>query len=297
MELVDAKSIVRKSKGSGQSYLDAEYIMNIYRGCSHGCIYCFARGAYYNIQDFDRVRAKRNALQIIRDELRRKVKTGIITTGGMSDPYNPMEKEQLLTRHSLELINAYEFGSNIITKSDLVLRDMDIFSEIMTHSPVNISFTVTCAQDELCAKIEPNVSLSSERLQAISKLTDKGIVAGVLMDPLLPHISGTKENVTEMVKKAKAYGAQYIYASMGLTLEGIQQEYFLKEIEKLFPGMAKKYAAAYRRSYYCPCPNSKALWSAFIEECEKQNIIYEMPAINSCIRNGYHISQIQMRLD
>lgn len=297
MELVDAKTIVNRTKSLNNHYLASEYVMNIYRGCSHGCIYCFARSAYYNIDQFDRVRAKRNALQIIRDELRRKVKGGVIGTGGMSDPYNPQEKEHLLTRHSLELVNAFEFGISLMTKSDLVLRDVDILTDIKTHSPVNVSFTITCADDGLCKKIEPNVALSSARFRAINALAKSGIIAGVLLDPVLPYITDTTDNIREMVKKAKACGAAYIYISTGVTMEGIQREHFYRELDRLFPGVSDQYRRRYKDNYHCRCPRQKKLWEAFVDECEKQQILYHMPAVNYKIRAGYDLSGLQMRLD
>jgi len=184
MEWVDAKTIVTQNKSLSYDYLAAEYNMNIYRGCSHGCVYCFARGEYYKIPDFNRVRVKKDALRIVRDELARKVIPGIVSTGGMSDPYNPVEKEHLLTRHSLELLNAFTFGSCILTKSDLVVRDADVLSDIKEHSPVNVSFSITCADDETCAKVEPFAPNSSRRFAAIEALAKQGIMAGVLLDPV-----------------------------------------------------------------------------------------------------------------
>lgn len=297
MEWIEAKSIVNRNQSLNNQYLAAEYTMNIYRGCSHGCIYCFARSAYYNIEEFDRVRGKKNALQIIRDELRRKVRSGIVATGGMSDPYNPQEKEHLLTRHALELLNAFEFGISIMTKSDLVLRDTDLLQEIQEHSPVNVSFTITCAEDALCEKIEPHVATSSQRLAAIQQLAKKGIVTGILMDPILPYLTDTEENIREMVKRAKAYGADYIYCSLGVTMEGIQREYFYDAIDRLFPGTSEKYKKRYQTMYHCRCPGQKKLWESFREECEKQGILYEMPAVNQKIRWGYQLSPLQMKFD
>lgn len=297
MEWVEAKTIVHRNKTMNNYYLAAEYTMNIYRGCSHGCIYCFARGAYYDIAEFDRVRAKKDALLMIRDELRRKIKTGVIATGGMSDPYNPEEREHELTRHSLELINAFEFGISMMTKSPLVLRDIDLLTEIREHSPVNVSFTVTCAQDELCKKTEPFVAPSSERFRAIEELHKNGIISGVLLDPILPYFTDTEENIREMVRKAKAHGAVYIYASMAVTMEGIQRDYFFQEADKLFPGVSEQYRQRFQNSYRCRCPQQKKLWAAFVEECDKQQILYDMPTVNHKIRAGYNLSQLQMRLD
>lgn len=295
MEWIDAKTIVTRNKIVNRDYLAAEYTMNIYHGCSHGCIYCFARSNYYKIHDFDCVRAKKDALRIIRDDLQRKVKTGIVTTGGMSDPYNPQEKEYKLTRNSLELVNAFSFGICILTKSNLVTRDTDILKDIQEHSPVNVSFTITCSDDNVCKKIEPFVATSSERFQAIDQLAKKGIITGVLMDPILPYLTDSKENIQEMVKKAKYYGANYIYASMQVTMEGIQRDYFYQEAEKISPGISEIYQKRFKEYYYCKSPRAKKLWEAFVQECEKQKISYDMRAVNQRIRAGYDISELKFR--
>lgn len=297
MEWIDAKTIVTTNKSANYNYLAAEYTMNIYRGCPHGCIYCFARGEYYCIPDFDTVKVKRDALRIIRDDLRRKVRTGVVTTGGMSDPYNPVEKELKLTRNALELINAFEFGICILTKSDLVLRDMDILKDIKEHSPVNVSFTITAADDALCSQIEPHAALSSERFRAIERLTKNGIVAGVLLDPVLPYLTDTEENIRDMVKKAKSSGAGYIYASFSVTLEGIQRDYFYTEAEKIVPGISSKYKKRYDTRYRCASPKAARLWEAFRDECEKQKLIYDMKAANGLIRSGYYSGSSQLQFN
>lgn len=290
MEFVDAKTIVTNNKVVSRGYLAAEYTMNIYRGCSHGCIYCFARSAYYKINDFDCVRVKKDALRIIRDDLRHKVKPGVVTTGGMSDPYNPEEKEHMLTRNSLELINAFSFGMCILTKSALVTRDLDILQDIKRHSPVTINFTITCADDCDSKKIEPNAAVSSERLNAINYLTKNGIITGVLMDPVIPYLTDNFENVRELVKKAKYHGASYIYASMGVTMEGVQRDYFYQEAEKISPGISEKYKNKYKEYYHCKSPRAQKLWEVFTSECIQQGIVYDMRAANHMIRAGYEIS-------
>lgn len=297
MEWIDAKTIVTKNKAVNWSYLAAEYTMNIYRGCPHGCIYCFARGEYYKINDFDTVKVKKDALRIIRDDLQRKVIKGIVTTGGMSDPYNPLEKELQLTRHALELLNAFDFGACILTKSDLVLRDIDVLSDISAHLPVNVSFTITCADDTLSKKIEPNVSPSSCRFKAIEKLAENNITAGLLLDPVIPFITDNEDNIRNVVKKASHFGAKYIYASMAVTMEGIQRDYFFTQAEQLFPEVPDKYKKRFGNSYRCRVPKSKKMWEVFADECEKQKIIYDMRAVNQVIRKGYDINPLQMSFD
>lgn len=259
MEYIDAKTIVRKCIPNW-NYLSFEYAMDIYRGCSHGCIYCYARSSYYEKTDkFHCVRAKRDALQIIRDELMGIVRTGVVLTGGVSDSYNPKEKELKLTRNALELINAFNFGACIITKSNLVTRDTDILLDIKEHSPASVNFSITCSDDETCKKVEPFVSTTKERFEAIEYLTKNGITTGVLMDPVIPYITDTKENVQEMVKKAKNYGANYIYLSTQVTMADVQRDYFLHEAEKHYPGISEKFLQRYKNYYRCRSFNSKKI--------------------------------------
>ena len=124
MEYIPAKQILSRNRST--AWFGTDYTMNLYRGCCHGCIYCDSRSACYGIEDFGRVRAKENALALLRDELRRKVRPGIVGMGSMSDPYNPFEGELQLTRHALELLDAYGFGAAIATKGDGITRDIDV---------------------------------------------------------------------------------------------------------------------------------------------------------------------------
>lgn len=287
MEYIDVKTIVRKCTPNW-NYLLFDYAMDIYRGCSHGCIYCYARSSYYEKTDnFTCIRAKRNALQIIWDELMRKVKTGVVLIGGVSDSYNPKEKELKLTRNTLELVNAFGFGACIITKSNLVTRDADILSDIKEHSPASVNFSITCCDDETCKKVEPFASATTERFKALEYLAKNGITTGVLIDPVIPYITDTNENVRELVKKAKQYGAQYIYLSTQITMADVQRDYFLQEAEKHYPGISEKFLKRYKNYYRCRSFNGKELWQTFVESCEKEGISYDMKAVNQRIRDRY----------
>ncbi|MCL2575496.1 MAG: radical SAM protein [Defluviitaleaceae bacterium] len=284
MDLIDAKTIVTNG-GSDNYYLQTEYVMNIYRGCSHGCIYCYARSNYYEkTDDFDNIRAKKDALQIIRDDLRRKVKTGVVLTGGVSDPYNPKEAKYRLTRNALELINAYEFGICIITKSGLVVRDIDILQDITEHSPASVNFSITASDDDVCKKIEPFVSSTSSRFKAIEHLAKNGIVSGVLIDPVIPYITDAVDNVRELVKKAKHHGAKYAYISTFVTMADVQREYFYQEAEKYYCGISEKYMQRYKNYYRCHSPYKKKLWDVFAETCEKEGLMCDMRAVNQMLR-------------
>ena len=184
MEYIPAKSIVNRAKDPG--WFGAIYNMNIYRGCCHGCIYCDSRSDCYHNTDFDRVKAKADALRIIRDDLRRRAKRGVVATGAMSDPYNPCEAELLLTRNALTLLEAYRFGTAIATKSDLILRDIDILSSIRQTMPAICKITITTCDDELAARIEPRAPSPTRRLAAVEGLSRAGLFTGILMMPILP---------------------------------------------------------------------------------------------------------------
>lgn len=286
METIPAKTILGRTKGS---WFGTDYMMNLYRGCCHGCIYCDSRSDCYGIDDFERVRAKENALALLRDELRRKVRTGVVGTGAMSDPYNPFEETELLTRHALELINAYGFGAVVLSKSALIARDADILLEIAEHSPAMAKMTVTTCDDELCRLIEPNVSVSSERFSAIAEMSDKGIFTGITLMPVLPFIEDTEENIVGIVKTAHECGARFIYPAFGMTLRGRQREHYLSQLEKIFPekGLRRKYESYFGENYGCTSPNVKKLWERFVSECEGYGILYKMEDICAAYKSGY----------
>lgn len=292
MKTVPAKTILQKNKTS--DWFGNDYNMNLYRGCCHGCIYCDSRSECYHVEDFDTVHAKENALQILRDELRRKVRSGIIGTGAMSDPYNPFEEKELLTRHSLELINAYDFGVTVITKSPLIVRDIDVYKEISEHSPVLCKMTVTTYDDELCRVIEPNTAPSSERFEALAKMAESGLFTGITLMPVLPFINDTESNIRNIVRTAHECGVRCIYPFFGVTLRTNQREYFLDRLDEKFQdsGLRQRYIDCYGSCYKCVSPNVKKLWKLFTEECEKAGILYNMRSIISAYKMGYGDMQL-----
>ena len=287
IETIPAKTIVTRTKSRG--WFGVDYNMNIYRGCSHGCIYCDSRSDCYQIFDFDRVRVKENALQIIRDDLCRKVKPGVIATGSMSDPYNILESKLLLTRNALELISAYGFGAAIATKSDLVARDIDVLREISQTSPVIVKMSVTAGDDELARKIEPNVSVTSERFLAISKLAQAGIYCGVLLGPVLPFITDSEDNILRVLRMSKEAGAKFVHTFMGMTLRSGNREYYYNRLKENFDGIAQKHEYKYGRQYINSPPNSRKLWKVFADECMRLGLIYDMAAITNSYKSGYKV--------
>lgn len=292
MEYIPAKHIVIRNKST--AWFGSDHTMNIYKGCCHGCIYCDSRSECYGVEDFDRVRAKENAMQVIRDDLRSKVRSGIVGTGSMSDPYNPFEKELLLTRHGLELIDAYEFGVAIATKSDLITRDIDILQSIKSHSPVLCKLTVTTTDDVLAGKLEPNVASPTQRLAAIKKLSDAGIFTGVLLMPTLPFLEDSVVNVLSVVEGAARAGAKFVYPAFGMTMRQNQREYYLGELERRFPGqgLRARYERQYGQQYTCTSPNAKPLWAAFSKRCKELGLLYEMRHIISAYQRGYGDRQL-----
>lgn len=294
LEYIPAKTLI-SNYNKNNWWFGINYNMNIYKGCSHGCIYCDSRSECYGVENFDKVRAKKDAIQIITNELRKKRKKGVIGTGAMSDPYNPFEKEMMLTREALKEINNFNFGIAIATKSDLVLRDIDILKKIKSHSPTLIKITITTFDNELCKRIEPNVCVTSKRFKAIKELSNNGIFTGILLMPILPFINDNEENIVQIVRKAHECGAKFIFAyGMGLTLRGNQREYFYNSLIEKFPNknIVAKYKETFGNKYECASLNHKRLWYIFKNECEKLGILYKMEDIILAYKSNYGNNQI-----
>lgn len=293
MDFITTKTIV-SGYAENNSWFGNNYNMNIYKGCSHGCIYCDSRSECYRVDNFDRIRAKENALTLIENELRTKRKKGVVGTGAMSDPYNPYEKEYKLTRGALELINRYGFGVSIATKSDLIIRDIDILKEISTHSPVLIKITVTTADDALCKKLEPNVAPSSQRFKAIRELSSQGVFAGILMMPVLPFIEDTEDNINGIIELAHKSGAKFIYPAFGVTLRQNQRDWYYEKLDELFPSIKEKYIKHYGNSYECRSPRAKELFGLFKKKCNESGILYKMNDIITEYKKPYQIEQLSL---
>lgn len=295
MESIPARTIVTKTKG-GSHWFGIDYNMNIYKGCCHGCIYCDSRSDCYKIKNFDSVRVKEDALRIIRDDLRRKVKTGVVGTGAMSDPYNPFEQKLELTRHALELIDAFGFGAAVATKSCLLKRDIDVLKGIMEHSPVLCKVTVTTTDDDLAKKIEPRVSSPSMRLALIEELSKNGIFTGILLMPVLPFLEDNENNILSIVKAAYDTGASFIYPAFGVTLRNNQREWYFDRLREQFPkqDLVLEYMRRYGNRYECKSPHSAKLWQIFSAECEKYGILYRMKDIIHGYKKNYEMTQLSL---
>lgn len=289
MEFINAVRIIQSMQ---EGWFGSNFNMNIYRGCNQGCIYCDSRSSCYQIQNFDNVRAKKDAPLKVEQELKNKRKKGVISMGGMSDPYNHLEEELKYTREILKSINKHQFGVSCITKNNRILRDLDLFKEINKHSAVTIGITITTFDDRLQGRIERNVSSTSERFDIIKKFSEEGIFTGILLMPILPFINDTEENIINIVKKAHEVGAKFIYASFGVTLRDNQRLYFF---EKIGEKLTKQYIDTFKDSYMCPSPNTDNLKKVFKEHCDKYGIVYKMKDIVA--ESKKYIKQTQFTLD
>ncbi|MDO4282509.1 MAG: radical SAM protein [Clostridia bacterium] len=278
MEFIKAKTILSQAK-NGEKWYGIDYNMNLYRGCSHGCIYCDSRSNCYHIENFDIVCGKENTLTILEKELICKRKRGVIGIGAMSDTYNPQELKYEITRGALKLISKYGYGVSIDTKSDLILRDIDLLKEINRKNHVIVKFTITTPKDELAKIIEPNVCVSSKRFRAIKTLSENGIFVGIMLNPVLPFITDNEEDIKGLVRLASMSGAKFIHTYMGVTLRENQREYFYQKLEQNFEGLKQKYRKAYGNRYYCSVPNAKGLYKIFTMECDQYGILYQMQDI------------------
>lgn len=294
MESIPASGILTRKKDT--SWFGTEYNMNLYRGCPHGCIYCDSRSDCYHIEDFDRVRVKENALEILQGELRSKTKTGVIATGSMSDPYNPFERNLQLMRGALELTHRYGFGIAVATKGALVARDADLFAGIQKHSPVIIKITVTTSDDGLARKLEPGAPPPSKRFEALGQLSEKGIYAGLLLMPVLPFLEDSTENIRDIIRLAAENGARFLYPMFGLTLRQGQREWFYSRLNEQFPGegLSERYRGQFGLDYVCLSPQVSQLKALFEEECERYGLLWQMKEIIASYREGYGDGQLSL---
>lgn len=259
-----AKSILSPNNG-----------MNLYRGCLHGCIYCDARSTCYQMKHaFEDIAVKVNAPELLEDALRRKRKRCMIGTGAMSDPYLPIERELGITRKCLEIIDRYEFGLAIQTKSDLILRDLDLLKSINRKTKCVVQITMTTYDDELCSILEPGVCTTKRRFEVLKIMREEGIPTICWMTPILPFINDTEENIMGLLdycKEAKVYGIMLF--GIGVTLREGDREYFYQKLDQHFPGMKEQYIRTYGNAYEVPSPNQKRLMKLVLDECTRSGMI------------------------
>lgn len=280
MIYVDAKSIISPTNN-----------VNLYRGCSHGCIYCDTRSLCYQVKNYDEIEVKKDALLIFETELRKKKNKIVIHTGSMCDPYIHLEKDLKLTQGMLEIIKTYGHGVYILTKSDLVLRDIELFKKINQENKAIICMTLTTFDDALCRIIEPDVCVTSRRLEVLKTFADNDLLTGVWLCPILPFINDTKENIINLVAAMKAANVKFIWNfGISLTLRKGNREYYYEQLDKFFPGLKEKYIKTYGESYVIESPKEEELMKTLKQECLKHNILLEHKKIRELI-SKYHCNE------
>lgn len=270
MHKVKAKGILSASNG-----------MNLYRGCTHGCIYCDSRSKCYQMDhDFEDIEVKENAPELLADALSRKRKKCMIGTGSMTDPYLHLEQHLGLTRRCIEIIGQMGFGLSILTKSTGILRDLDLLKQIHQRSKCVVQMTLTTFDEELCKVLEPGVSTTRERVEALKIFRDNGIPTVVWLCPFLPFINDTEENIRGLLDycvEAKVKGI--LCYGIGLTLRDGNREYFYQKLDQHFPGLKEKYMAAYRNAYELVSPNHEPLMKLVRDTCKENDILFDMDQI------------------
>ena len=265
MHFVNAKGLLSSTNG-----------MNLYRGCTHGCIYCDSRSTCYHIDhDFEDIEVKQNAPQLLEDALRRKRKRCMIGTGSMCDPYMHCEEELQLTRRCLEIIQRYGFGVAIQTKADRILRDIDLLSAIHQRAKCVVQMTLTTFDENLCRILEPNVSTTKARYQALKQFQQAGIPTVVWLSPILPFINDTPENLRGILDYCIDAGVKgIIHFGFGVTLREGDREYFYQSLDRHFPGIKQKYIQRYGLSYECASDHNAELMRILKDTCQKHGIMH-----------------------
>ena len=294
VQFYDAKHILHRTKSL--DWFGAEYTVNLYRGCSHGCIYCDSRSSCYQDPDFDIIKPKRNAISILESELSTRRKSGIIDTGAMSDPYNPLERQLNLTNQFLQLAEKYGFGVSITTKSQLIERDIEILKSISAHHPVICELTITTDYDGLSKVIEPFAPASSLRFDTLERLSQSGLFSGIVLMPVLPFLEDSDKSIIRLVEHASAVGASFIYPYFGVTLRDNQRDYFYNRLNSAFPRyrFVSQYISSFGNSYECISPRFQEIKSLFEDLCCKHNILFNMCDIIEKYQSPYIQKQLSL---
>ncbi len=261
--------------------------MNIYRGCTHGCIYCDSRSKCYQINhDFEDIEVKENAIELLEHKLMSKRRKCMIGTGSMCDPYIHAEKQLEMTKKALEVIYKHGFGVTVLTKSTMVLRDMELYKKINERAKTVVQMTLTTYDDNLCKILEPYVSLTSERVKALEEFRDNGIPTVVWFCPLLPYINDNMENVKGIMDycvRAKVKGI--VFFAAGMTLREGDREYYYKKLDEHFPGLKEKYIKKFGYAYEIPSPNHKEITDYVKKVCKENAILINPDEVFAFLNN------------
>ncbi len=277
--------------------MSAKNSINVYRGCTHGCIYCDSRSEIYGkTYDFEDIEVKTNAPQLLEEALRKKRTKCVITTGAMTDPYLPLEKELNSTRKCLEVIERHGFGAAVLTKSDLVLRDIDLLRRINKNAKCTVQITLTTYDDELCKILEPNVCTTKRRFEVLKELQSAGIPTIVWLTPTLPFINDSVENMQGLLDYCKSAGVKGVLTfGVGMTLRFGNREYFYKKLDEHFPNLKREYMKKYGSAYGLRSPNSAVLNKLARNYCAQNNMLYKTDDIFNFVQGAWE-NDVQLSL-
>lgn len=286
MHFVEAKGILSARNG-----------MNLYRGCTHGCIYCDSRSKCYQMNhQFEDIEVKQNAIELLEDALKRKRRKCMISTGSMTDPYIPLENEIKSVRRALELADKYGFGFTLITKSARVLRDIDLLQSINEKTKAVVQMTLTTYDEDLCKILEPNVSTTKERFEALKTLRDAGIPTVVWICPILPFINDTAENINGIMDYCIEAGVKGIITfGAGMTLREGNREYFYEQLDKHFPGKKARYIKSFGLNYSIQSPNSRAIMDIVWRRAKQNGLMHSTEAVFDYL-NTFEEKESQLKL-
>ena len=284
----DFKRLLTPTRVPESAFFRSDYTLNLYRGCNHGCIYCDTRSACYHIEDFDTIRVKRDCLAALEIELKGKKQAGVVSMGAASDAYNAREAALGVTSGALALLKRYGFGVFLATKSAMVARDVDLLAAIARGAYACVAFSITTADADLAALLEPGAPPPDARFAAMRALADSGVATGTWMNPMLPFLTDDDANLRAVLAQTAAAGGRFAICHYGVTLREGDREYFYAALDAhpRFTGVKAQYAAAFGLDYFCPSPRAAALETVFTTECQQLGLASTFAAVNKLAAAG-----------
>lgn len=292
---VPFKRLLTPGRSDERYSFRSDFTLNLYHGCNHGCAYCDTRSVCYGIANFDQVRVKAGALPALDAELRGKKRAGVVSMGAATDAYNALEAKLQVTRGALQLLLRYGFGVVMATKSALIARDADVLAAIARQRYSCIAFSITTADAALAALLEPGAPPPAERFAAMGGLAQAGVPTGLWLNPMLPFLTDTRENIHALLESTAAAGGRFAICHFGVTLREGDREYFYQTLERhpSLAGVKAKYVNAFGLAYMCPSPHAEALAAYFAQECRRLGLLDSFPALNAALAT---VEPQQMRL-
>ncbi len=283
----DAKRLLLRARPDAD-FFEFTDTLNLYRGCNHGCVYCDSLSECYHIEDFHRVRVKKDALALLKRELSARRKPGVVMMGAASDPYNALEEGLCVTRGALELLLKHSFGVGMSTKSALIARDRDVLARFRGVAPCWTAFSITTGEDALAKLLEPHAAPPSRRFEAMRALADAGVLTGTWLNPMLPFLTDGEENVLDVIRRTRENGGRFVLCHFGMTLRTGDRESFYRALDAnaRFAGVKQRYVEAFGLDYLCPSPWAGERYALLRAECERLGLCCTYEQVNRLARES-----------